>query len=281
MKTRDLDCLASLAKTTWITCQSDIDPKIKPITSSAPGCFWIAAIAVAAALLASCSTAPKPLQLTYPLPWVDYDTIPDLDKTAVRVSPYFVKVFVYDSYNPVEAVGVGSGTILDELGHVITAAHIVKSKENRAFIKNMKGTTLPARIIHVDPDQELALLRISIRYEAIPEPPEVDEPIPGQTAFAIGTQPDYDPVVSAGLVQSYMPGKQFRSGSYGFESPIELDMHVDTGYSGGPVFSTKGKLLGIIIGFDGGNTGEADPERILTSYAIPSSKLYEFYYQWR
>lgn len=259
--------------------QSYLDSSIKSITSSTPGYFWI--VIIAAALLASCSTAPKPLKLTYPHPWVDYNAIPSLDKTATRVSPYFVKVFVYDNYNPVEAVGVGSGTILDELGHVVTAAHIVKNKENRAFIKNMRGTTLPARIIHVDPDQELALLRISIRYEAISEPPEVDQPTPGQTAFAIGSQPAYDPVVSAGLVQSYMPGKQFRSGSYGFESPIALDMHVDTGYSGGPVFSTKGKLLGMIIGFDGVNAGEADLERIFTSYAIPSSKLYEFYYQWR
>ncbi|MFC1681588.1 serine protease [Pseudomonadota bacterium] len=277
----NLYCFASLAKTALVICRSHLGSSIKLSTALDPGYFWILTVVVATTLVTSCSTAPKPLKLTYPLSWVDYNAIPSLDNIATRVSPYFVKVFIYDDLNPVEAVGVGSGTILDELGHVITAAHIVKNKENRAFIKDMRGTTLPARVIHVDPDRELALLRISIRYEAISEPPEVDLPTPGQTAFAIGTQPAYDPVVSAGVARSHLPGKQFRSGHYGFESPIALDMHVDTGYSGGPVFNTEGKLLGMIVGFDGVSTEWGNPERILTSYAIPSSKLYEYYYQWR
>ena len=142
-------------------------------------------------LLAACSTAPVPLRLTYPHPWVDYDAIDGLDEIASGLSPYFVKVFIYDAYNAVDAVGVGSGIIVDEIGHVITAAHIVKRQEHRAFVKNMSGSTLPARIVHVDPERELALLRISIRDESIGEPPATGEPVPGQSVFAIGTQPDF------------------------------------------------------------------------------------------
>lgn len=236
---------------------------------------------LAVSILSACTTSPKPLELTYPHAWVDYGLIENLRKIATRASPYFVKVFVYDAYDLVEAVGVGSGTVIDEIGHVITAAHIVKGDENRAFVKNMNGSTLPAEIIHVDPDSELALLRTTSRYEAISMPPETTKPESGQKAFAIGTLPAYDPVVSAGVVRSYLPGKQFRSGHYGFDSPIVLDMHVDTGYSGGPVFDAEGKLLGMVVGFDGEGSGQEASEQILTTFALPASKLYEFYYQWR
>jgi len=240
----------------------------------------VAAI-LATSLLAACTTSPKPLELTYPHSWVNYNAIEDLRRIATRASNYFVKIFIYDAYNLAEVVGAGSGIVVDEIGHVITAAHIVKNLEHRAYIKNMHGTIMPAQIVHLDPDSELALLRISIRYESVSEPPETVEPTEGQTAFAVGTAPSYDPVVSTGSVRSSRPGKQFRSGQYGFESPIVLNMHVDTGYSGGPVFNAEGKLLGMVIGFDGDNTEQINSERILTTYAIPSSKLYEFYYQWR
>lgn len=253
----------------------------KSVRLSGATVTYILTLALPALFLTNCATVPRPLELTYPHEWIDYDGIEGLHETATRVSRHFVKLFVYNDLDPIEVAGAGSGIIVDELGHVVTAAHIVRSSENRAYIKNMNGSTLPAEIIRIDPDNELALLRISIRHESVPPLPVNDQIDQGHKVFAIGTPSTHDAIVTTGTVRATLSREEFRSGAFGFSNPIVLDMHVDTGYSGGPVFDTEGKLIGMVVGYDSTDSGRESPDQVRTTYAIPAQRLYDFYFQWR
>ena len=231
----------------------------------------------AAATMGACATGVKPIQLTYPHHDVDYSSISNLGEITKQVFPYFVKVIVYADDDPSQIVGAGSGILIDKAGHIVTAAHIVKEEQYSAVVTTITGSTLPARIIRVDADNELALLQIAINYQAPTEPSYVDTLNPGDKVFAIGTPPASSAIVTVGSVRSARLSKSFRYGKYGFRDPVVLAMTIDTGYSGGPVFNESGKLVGMVVGFDRGQADNDAVEQAGDAYAIPASRLHEFY----
>jgi S1-C subfamily serine protease len=231
----------------------------------------------AAAIMVACATGAKPIQLIYPHQGVDYSSIRNLGEKTRQVFPYFVKVIVYADDDPATIVGAGSGILIDKAGHIVTAAHIVKDEQYSAVVTTAAGSTLPARIIHVDAGNELALLQIAIKYQAPVELSHVDMLSPGDKVFAIGTPPASSAIVTVGSVRSARLSKSFRYGKYGFRDPVVLAMYIDTGYSGGPVFNESGKLVGMVVGFDPGRVDNDEMEQVGDVYAIPASRLYEFY----
>jgi len=229
------------------------------------------------AIIVACATGAKPIRLTYPHHGVDYGSIRNLGEITKQVFPYFVKVFVYADDDPSEIVAAGSGVLIGKSGHIVTAAHIARDEQYSAVVTTVTGSTLPARIIRVDADNELALLRIAIKYQAPTELSYAEILSPGDKVFAIGTASERSAIVTAGTVRLARLIKSFRHGKFGFRDPIALDMPVDTGYSGGPVFDESGKLVGMVVGFDRGRVDNDEVEQVGDVFAISASRLYEFY----
>lgn len=161
----------------------------------------------------------------------------------------------------------GTGFLVSTNGYVVTNYHVIEKKGTiEVDIYNDGNTkTYTAKIIREDKDNDLALLKI----ESPDALPSVDfafrsgTPDVGSFAYTIGY-----PLVLSGLGKEpkFTDGKvSSKSGYKNAINTFQTNIAVQPGNSGGPVFNSKGELVGII----NAKIFEADN----VSYAIKSSYL--------
>lgn len=238
-----------------------------------------AALALVTLLIAlsACSTPepPAPIALSYP-----YDPPQGLDtdryhSLARTVAGAYVQVLVYEkgggSDAPGRAVVNGaSGTIVDDRGLVVTAAHIAKDRRFAAEVTTADGKVHQATILDVAPARELALLKIAPGpgVEA-PERADPESLRAGQPVVAIGTPDNVPGVVSFGRILNPRRTDRIAYAEYGFDDAIELAMEIEPGHSGGPVFDAEGRLIGVLASFGLGDTRRVPYVSTRLAYAIP------------
>ena len=169
--------------------------------------------------------------------------------------------------------GLGSGVILDEFGHAITNAHVIQGETKlRATVwfpepdGTLKRTVIEdVRILAVNNHLDLALLEIPLppgitRFHYAPlerrESIEV-----GQTVFAIGNPLGLERTLSQGVISTTR--RSFDGLTY-----IQTDAAVNPGNSGGPLFNTRGEVVGIT------NMGILFGEGL--NFAIPARYVKDF-----
>lgn len=222
-------------------------------------------------LLAGCTAAPAVQGArTYALP-----ADPTVTELATRAG--LVRLLVYAPADPRrgprrEIVAGGSGTLLGTSGIVATAAHVATDPHYRVLVRRPDGTTHEGFTVRFDPDRDLALVCVpglrGVRGAVpAPGPPAEAGPVLG---FGF---PDRARVsVAAGRIRRADAGDSVRYGSFGIDRPIELELEIAPGYSGGPVIDTQGRLVGILAGFamdfEGGT-----PRTLGIAYAVPANLL--------
>ncbi len=161
---------------------------------------------------------------------------------------------------PLEPVhSVGSGFILSHEGYVLTNAHVVKDAKS-LVVRLSDRREQPAQLIGYDERSDVALLKI-----AAPDLPTVkignsDRLQVGEWVLAIGSPFGLEHTATQGIVSAL--GRNLPSESY--VPFIQTDVAVNPGNSGGPLFNTKGEVVGInsqIYSNTGGYMG--------LSFAIP------------
>lgn len=173
-------------------------------------------------------------------------------------------------------VASASGVVIDRRGYVLTAAHIARDTAFTAEVTLPDGSLHPARILDVDPDHELALLRTAPLPDAeaatLAPPGSLHE---GDPVLAIGTPGDVPGVVSLGMVVSpRWPGRvTYGDGRFGFDDGVKLSIDVEPGNSGGPGFDWEGRLIGILAGFVLGEESDVNyiPPRL--AYLVPADGI--------
>jgi S1-C subfamily serine protease len=140
--------------------------------------------------------------------------------------------------------GVGSGVVISPDGLVLTNAHVAAAaREIR--LSDTEGRTTEARILGIDPDTDLALLRAdaarSLAYAPLGNSKELRR---GQIAIAIGNPLGFESTVTAGVISAL--GRSLR-GTTGrmIEDVIQTDAALNPGNSGGPLVSSRGEVIGI------------------------------------
>jgi serine protease Do len=145
--------------------------------------------------------------------------------------------------------GLGSGVIINREGYAITNAHVIQGETAlRCTVwfpqkdGTLRRTTVEdIEIIAVNNHLDLALLRITHPEggEFLYAPLELDENIEvGQPVFAIGNPLGLEQTMSQGVVSTTQ--RSFDGLSY-----IQTDAAVNPGNSGGPLFNTRGEVVGI------------------------------------
>jgi S1-C subfamily serine protease len=162
-----------------------------------------------------------------------------------RVGPAVVRVETGPKVpNGRERGGLGSGIVISPDGLVLTNSHVVgSSKEIR--LRDVEGNFGDARVLGVDPDTDLALLRANgvrdLPYAALGNSKSLRR---GQLVIAIGNPLGFESTVTAGVVSAL--GRSIRSVSgRTIEDVIQTDAALNPGNSGGPLVSSNAEVIGI------------------------------------
>jgi S1-C subfamily serine protease len=162
-----------------------------------------------------------------------------------RVGPAVVRVETRSTgRNARERAGLGSGIVISPDGLVLTNSHVVGSS-TQITLRDTEGVVTDARVLGVDPDTDLALLRADgardLRYASLGNSRELRR---GQLVVAIGNPLGFESTVTAGVVSAL--GRSIRAVSgRTIEDVIQTDAALNPGNSGGPLVSTRAEVIGI------------------------------------
>ncbi len=208
----------------------------------------------------------------------------EFQSIAARVSPAVVEIFIVayaPPRDPDAPAGYapdqrgGSGVVIDPAGYLVTNAHVVEDARRvqvmvpRAAADAGRGTRLlDARIVGVDEETDLALLKIDGGPFPALELADSDRLAAGQLVLAFGSPLGLENSVTMGIVSA--TARQLDP-----DDPmvyIQTDAPINPGNSGGALVDTEGRLVGIntlIYSQSGGSEGLgfAAPSNIVRAVA--------------
>ena len=143
-----------------------------------------------------------------------------------------------------ERGGLGSGIVISPDGLVLTNNHVVGTSR-QIRLRDHEGIVTDARVLGVDPDTDLALLRADgardLPYASLGNSKSLRR---GQLVVAIGNPLGFESTVTAGVVSAL--GRSIRSVSgRTIEDVIQTDAALNPGNSGGPLVSSAAEVIGI------------------------------------
>jgi len=182
----------------------------------------------------------------------------------------------------------GSGVVLSPEGFIVTNAHVIqgarrirvqlpvseRAEQQRQSILKPAGTVLDAKVVGVDRETDLAVLKIEATGLALAPLTLGDsrELRQGQLVMAFGSPLGLQNSVSLGVVSAV--ARQLRT-----DSPmiyIQTDASINPGNSGGPLVDSVGRVVGIntmIYSESGGSEG--------IGFAVPSDTVRNVFEQIR
>ena len=241
-------------------------------------------------LVALLLAAPPAATQTPPAPAIS-DLSRSIEATTQRVTPSVVEIFA-TSYRPGQGLvpraadlvtterASGSGVIVDPAGYIVTNAHVVAGAQRLQVevpipvtgtsILATRSRTIPATIVGIDAETDLAVLRVSGPGLTAAAFGDSDDLRPGQLVLALGSPFGLHNSVSLGVVSA--SARQLEP-----ESPmiyVQTDAAINPGSSGGPLVDLSGRLVGIntlIFSQGGGYDG--------IGFAAPSNVVRTVYEQ--
>ncbi|HJN96656.1 MAG: 2-alkenal reductase [Gammaproteobacteria bacterium] len=163
------------------------------------------------------------------------------------------------SLNPQEVPqGSGTGFIWNTDGYIVTNFHVIQ-QANRVIVTLQDGTSYDAVAVGVDPDKDLAVLKIDApAAELVPVSPGDSSLLEvGRKVIAIGNPFGLDTTMTVGVVSAL--GREIDSMSRRtIRDVIQTDAAINPGNSGGPLLNSLGQLVGVntqIYSPSGANSG--------------------------
>lgn len=173
------------------------------------------------------------------------------------ISPSVVAIRVISQYEPASpretlpqdefgySYGSGSGFVIDHEGHIVTNNHVIDGATS-IEISFFDGTITRAQIIGVDPDSDLAILKVELPAEQLVPVAFGDSAIlvPGQTALALGSPFGQKWTLTRGII-SALDRTITGLGQFSVGSVIQTDAAINPGNSGGPLLNLRGEVIGV------------------------------------
>ena len=230
-------------------------------------------------VMAGAATAQRSTAAGQPPPLNPLDQMNEsVDALVAKVWPSVVQILV-TSYGPREdgergnASGVlgrqrsvASGFVVDADGYILTNAHVVNGAQriqvvipppdaNGSLESALSGKTkiVPARIVGVTTEIDLALLKVEAKLPALPLA-QYTKVRQGEAVFAFGSPGGLRNTITRGIVSAVARQPDP-------DSPliyIQTDAAINPGNSGGPLVNVKGEVVGVntfILSQSGGNEG--------------------------
>lgn len=165
--------------------------------------------------------------------------------------------------------GMGSGMIIDRLGHILTNYHVVKDVDE-IKVQLADKRSFDARIVGTDPNTDVAVIRI---VGAVPanlptvELGDSDALQVGNLVLAIGAPFGLTQTVTTGIVSA--TGRS-DVGIATYEDFLQTDASINPGNSGGPLVNMRGQVIGMTSAIaTSRNVGQSAG----VGFAIPSNMI--------
>jgi tetratricopeptide (TPR) repeat protein len=162
-------------------------------------------------------------------------------------------IFVKSADSKIVAQGTG---FLVGGGKIITNKHVV---EGGTALLDFGGARIPATIESIDDQNDIAVLTVAAEIDAEPLIFADTIPPPGSNVFAIGNPRGLEKSISTGILSAVR--------TVGKRILIQITTPISPGSSGGPVFDSSGRVVGVTVGTieEGQNLNFAVPASAVTN----------------
>jgi serine protease Do len=155
---------------------------------------------------------------------------------------------------PRQVNGMGTGTIIDERGYILTNYHVV-SDVRKIEVTLDDGRGLIADLVAYDAAADLAVIKIP-----------ATKPLPvirlgtsadlmvGESVIALGNAFGYEQTVTRGVVSALGRDVQV-SETQSYDHLIQTDASINPGNSGGPLLNIDGEMIGVNVAVRAGAQG--------------------------
>jgi serine protease Do len=162
-----------------------------------------------------------------------------------EVDPYFDPFGFFGGQDRAyTSQSLGSGFVWSTDGIIVTNNHVVEGA-SKITINLNDGRQMEAQLIGVDPDSDLAVLRVSAKgLTAAPIGTSSDLLI-GETVVAVGNPFGLSGSVTTGVVSATGRSVPSKEAGRTYTDFIQTDASINPGNSGGPLLNIEGKVIGI------------------------------------
>ena len=149
---------------------------------------------------------------------------------------------------------MGTGTIIDERGYILTNYHVV-SDVRRIEVTLDDGRGCMAELVAYDAAADLAVIKIP-----------ATKPLPvirigtsadlmeGESVIALGNAFGYEQTVTRGIISALGRDVQV-SDTQSYDDLIQTDASINPGNSGGPLLNIDGEMIGVNVAVRAGAQG--------------------------
>lgn len=188
-------------------------------------------------------------------------------QTQATISPKSGKILLHRPMATAHKTQMGAGVIVSADGFIVTNLHVVNQCQH-IFVKIFNNQTFTAKVIHINPHDDLALLKITPKapLHAIPLANIYHSKI-GDEVLHIGSSSLLKETLSGGHITGL--GAHQEKGQPIIDI-IQVNLDIYKGDSGGPLLNRQDELLGMMTAKRG------DKEK--ASLAIPVNKIKKIYW---
>jgi serine protease Do len=155
---------------------------------------------------------------------------------------------------PRQVNGMGTGTIIDERGYILTNYHVV-SDVRRIHVTLDDGRSYTADLLAHDPKTDLAVIKIpTTRPLPVMRIGTSSDLMEGESVIALGNAYGYQQTVTRGIISALGRDVQV-SDTQSYDDLIQTDASINPGNSGGPLLNIDGEMIGVNVAVRAGAQG--------------------------
>lgn len=165
-----------------------------------------------------------------------------------------------------QQIGGGTGFLITADGMIVTNKHVVSDSGADYTVIANDSKEYPAKVLALDPNQDIAIIKIEGQNFPILELGSSDSLKTGQTVIAIGNSlGEFSNTVSRGIISGLKRNITASGSNFGqpekLNDIIQTDAAINPGNSGGPLLNINGEVIGVNVAVAQGaqNIGFAIP----------------------
>ncbi|NWG10407.1 trypsin-like peptidase domain-containing protein [Candidatus Bathyarchaeota archaeon] len=170
------------------------------------------------------------------------DILEEVSKSVVNIST--IKIVHHMFYQAVPVKGMGSGTIIDTKGYILTNNHVVGGAE-KIGVTLWNGEIIEGRLVGSCAVHDAAVVKVDRKDLTAAELGDSEKLRVGQRVYAIGNPFGLSggPTVTSGVISAINRTIESERGL--IENLVQTDASINPGNSGGPLVDLEGKVVAI------------------------------------